>query len=276
MYGYGFLNSFKSVGGTSVSYIVDDYSPAASYSLRKVSSTATNCIRVRRSSDNTEQDIGFVGNDLDTASLASFIGANSGYVTTLYDQSGNGKHQRQTTAGSQPIIVNAGSLVTILTKPTIQQTSSRFLYSSATVGEQLSINTSQRMDSFILMQHSANPLVIYAERSGSAQANIIAQSGSNSSSFTGSVTIDAHYKNGNAVTISTRSDAYTQISTDTPLLLSQINYVTTSQSFPSLTIGAYSGFELQGFLSECHIFTTDQSINRTAIESNINTYYGIY
>jgi len=40
------------------------------YSLRKLRSAYTgSAIRVRRSSDSTEQDIGFVNNELDTVSL---------------------------------------------------------------------------------------------------------------------------------------------------------------------------------------------------------------
>lgn len=82
--------------------------PRAVHSLRKLISTATTAIRVRRSSDNAEQDIGFTGDALDTAALASFVGANSAYVTTFYDQTGNGYPKTQTTAANQPRIVNAG------------------------------------------------------------------------------------------------------------------------------------------------------------------------
>lgn len=64
------------------------------YSLRKLrNGYAGSCIRVRRSSDNTEQDIGFVANFLDIASLTSFVGGDIGYVVKWYDQSGNGFDQ---------------------------------------------------------------------------------------------------------------------------------------------------------------------------------------
>lgn len=45
---------------------------AAAYGLRKLKSTADKAIRVRRSSDNTEVDIGYAGKDLDTAALTGF------------------------------------------------------------------------------------------------------------------------------------------------------------------------------------------------------------
>lgn len=55
-----------------------DLFPNASvgYSLRKLRTGATNSIRVRRNVDNTEQDIGFIGNNLDTNSMLNFVGAN--------------------------------------------------------------------------------------------------------------------------------------------------------------------------------------------------------
>lgn len=74
-------------------------------------------IRVRRSNDNAELDIYPVatldanGNRLlDTTALLAFTGANNGFVTTWYDQSGNARHATQTLTGSQPSIVNAGSV----------------------------------------------------------------------------------------------------------------------------------------------------------------------
>lgn len=72
-------------------------------------STNTNAFRVRRSSDNAEQDIGFVGHLVDTASLSTFIGANSGFVVTVYDQVGS-SDATQSTAGNQYRVVNAGTL----------------------------------------------------------------------------------------------------------------------------------------------------------------------
>lgn len=77
------------------------------------------CVRVRRSSDNAEQDFGFVstpnasGNRMvDTAAMLTFCGASNGLVTTWYDQSGRGQNATQGTAPLQPRIVNAGVLET--------------------------------------------------------------------------------------------------------------------------------------------------------------------
>jgi hypothetical protein len=100
--------------------LLDNFTEAgAAYSLRKVRSAYTGfAIRVRRSSDNGEQNIGFDGSgNLDTTSLLSFVGSGSGFVTTWYDQSGNSKDAQQSTASRQPNIVINGTLRTQGTRP---------------------------------------------------------------------------------------------------------------------------------------------------------------
>ena len=95
--------------------LLDSYSgAAAAYSLRKLKSSYTgSAIRVRRSSDNTELNIGFDSDgNLDTYALSVFVGTGHGYVTTWYDQSGNGKNAIQTTAIRQPWIIESGVLLT--------------------------------------------------------------------------------------------------------------------------------------------------------------------
>ena len=98
--------------------LLETYTGAeAGYSLRQISNTATNSLRVRRSSDNAETDIGFAGDgNLDNAALLAFVGtggADNGYVTTWYDQSGNSRHATQTSATAQPQIVSAGNIITV-------------------------------------------------------------------------------------------------------------------------------------------------------------------
>jgi hypothetical protein len=61
-----------------------------------------------------------------------------------------------------------------------------------------------------------------------------------------------------------------------PLLYTQINYKNSTQAINNLELSGYPGFEMSGFESEWIIYTDDQSGNRTAIETNINTYYGLY
>jgi len=61
----------------------------SAYSLRRVYGYNSNLIRVRRSSDNSEQNIGFAGNDLDTSGLLSFILAEGNkYISDYADLTG--------------------------------------------------------------------------------------------------------------------------------------------------------------------------------------------
>ena len=69
-------------------------------------------IRVRRSSDNTEQDIGFIATALDTVSMVAFCGVGDGFIVKAYDQSGGGNDFGQTTQAAQPKIVSSGAALT--------------------------------------------------------------------------------------------------------------------------------------------------------------------
>jgi hypothetical protein len=106
----------------AASLLLDLYPNAgAAYSLRKLRAAYSgSAIRVRRSSDNTEQDIGFdVNGNLDTTALTTFVGAGNGFVTTWYDQSGNTRNATQTTQSSQLFIMQSGVLNTLNSKPII-------------------------------------------------------------------------------------------------------------------------------------------------------------
>lgn len=85
-------------------------SSAVAYSLRRLSCAyAGFAIQVRRSSDNATSNIGFTAlGDLDTIALKTFVGANSGFVSIWYDQSGNGINVSPPSISRQPRIMNVG------------------------------------------------------------------------------------------------------------------------------------------------------------------------
>jgi len=116
---YNLYPIYQSVGGP----LDTATSALPCYGLRKLRSAYGGyAIRVRRSSDNTTQDIGFDTNgNLDVASLKTFVGAGSGYVTIWYDQSTNGtqRNATQATNANQPRIVNAGVLDTQNGRPSL-------------------------------------------------------------------------------------------------------------------------------------------------------------
>jgi len=101
-------------------FLLDRFPNAAvAFSLRKLNSFYNGAaIRVRRSSDNATLDIGFnVVGELDIPTLTTFIGSNSGFVTTWYDQSGNSRNATQINTAQQPRIINSGILDTRNNKP---------------------------------------------------------------------------------------------------------------------------------------------------------------
>lgn len=132
--------------------------PKAVYSLKKLISTATKSVRVRRSSDNAELDIGFSRNELDVAALLAFAGSSSCYVTTFYDQTSGAKNAVQATAANQPRIVNAGvydrKLVFDGTNDSLKITS--LANGTPQLGVYIKVKQSATSTSKILVEASAN------------------------------------------------------------------------------------------------------------------------
>ena len=113
--------SYRDLAGDTFTGLLDVYTDAAAaYSLRKLRSDYSgSVVRVRRESDNQEQDIPFANNEIDTTVLESFASSTNAFVTTWYDQSGNGNDVLQTNASNQPKIVENGNTLTEGTKPCI-------------------------------------------------------------------------------------------------------------------------------------------------------------
>jgi len=120
-FGFGFgLQYSRLSGGGGFEGILNQF-PGASLglSLDKLDKNYTGfCIKVRRSSDNNELDIGFVNNELDTASLLDFVGSGNAFVTIIYDQVGS-NNMTQTTANLQGQIVSNGEVILKGGKPCI-------------------------------------------------------------------------------------------------------------------------------------------------------------
>ena len=116
-------------------YMPDLFSRAVcAFSLRQIVPDYTgNCVKVRRSSDNAEADIGFTDTGvIDQTALLAHTGTGGsdvGYVVTWYDQGPHSMDATNTTAAQQPTIVSAGAVVVSNSKPSI-------LFGGATVLKQ--------------------------------------------------------------------------------------------------------------------------------------------
>ena len=259
------------------SLLLDTYSGAsAAYSVaRRLSSTYTgSLIRVRRSSDNAEQDFGFVSNVLDTASLLTFCGAGNGFVTTWYDQSGNANNATQTTAVSQPQIVSSGAMITTNGKNSMSFDGSNDHFNlTSTINVAASNYNSfvgkkdnQFRFLFGLGQASGGGGYVCAHWEDSqyyliAKSNQYLYGGIDSSSTQRLLTglnnagTMSMFKNGSPITMST---------------------IALSSTLNITTIGRYNSSYAFCNLQEIVFYNSDQSTNRTGIETNINSFYTIY
>lgn len=277
-FGYGAIGATtKRSGGAAFSYLLDTYSGSSgSYSLRKLSSTYSgNCIRVRRSSDNTEQNIGFVANVLDTASLLTFCGAGNGFVTTWYDQSGNAYNLTQTTAASQPQIVSSGVVLLSNTKPIIQTDGNSFLYNA-------NIPINETTNSIFLGLKITSSKFTCAMMSGGGDINqhFPMRTGTGADRLYDSVTniTAAALPTGlNLINLHENSSGIT-VYENNNLLTS--NY--THNTFNSTGLYLFRRESGNGLLTDYGINEViiygggSKLSDNSAISTNINTYYGIY
>lgn len=274
--------SYADLAGGGFTGLLDTYSgAAAAYSLRQLSSTYSgDAIVVRRASDNTTQSIGFVDNELDTATLESFCSGTDGFVTTWYDQSGNGVDAAQTTSSAQPKIVSSGSTILEGAKPTLS-----FDNSDDTLDTSFVIGSTTNLSAFTIVniKDLSSLKYIWDARDGSTDGPAIF-----ADPFVGNPAIRARF---NATTLTKYplvSNTQYLLSTltnstefifstngDTPLngASSAINTTT------SLRIGSASYISsgiMNGNFSELIIYKSDQTSNRSGIETNINDFYSIY
>ncbi len=259
--------------------LLDTYTGAtAAYSLRKLRTAYSgNAITVRRSSDNTSQNIGFDANgNLDTASLLSFVGAGNGFVSVWYDQSGNGNNAAQTTAGYQPQIVSAGAVLLINSKPSIKldgvddefvlnssinsnaSTYQSFVGKRASSGDRLYALSNNAGNGYIFGLWNTNNYVLQG-KTNFYQISSSTDTTTSQLLLTGKVSsgIMSMFKNGNIIP-STQSAA-----TISPFINSIGKYL--SSLYPT-----------KCSLQEIVFYNNDQTSNQTGIESNINSFYTIY
>jgi hypothetical protein len=281
---------------SAVPLLLDLYpSTAGQYFMHKVSNTYTGaCIRVRRSSDNAEQDIGFVGLDLDTASLTSFVGVGDGLVTTWYSQSGF-FDLTQTSSASQPAIVLGGVLQTLNGKPCLKFDGSNDFLTGGT-----SANNVVDIDFFFtgISELVSNNRTFWAKSLASGVENRIAHIRD-----TSSYGLVQPQSPGAAVILSTGTDATAKMYSvscfwnrvlGNPLeYRGWANNVNTSSNLTNLygvqansrrfLVGAYNNATDTGQILlnngkiQClGVWTNNQNGNYSTINTIINAYYGIY
>ena len=249
---------------------------AAAYSLRLLDNTyAGSAIRVRRSSDSTEQDIGFSSGELDTATLLTFAGAGDAFVSTWYDQSGNANNATQSVQVDQPQIVLGGAVIVENGNPTLQigdgymdADSSISFTSDYFISSVFNTNTTQ---AFNMLLGSYNDTQSFL----SLRTDEIKTRNSTGLIKTfGGVATGLSYNKQHLLTLSRASNSL-QPSVDGNVKTAQ----TTSGTYNYDELFSYSsgnaGFRFGGNCQEIIMYGIDQLSNRTGIETNIDTFYSI-
>lgn len=262
--------------------LLDSYPNAAvAYSLRKLRLLYTGAaIRVRRSSDNTEQDIGFSGSyQLDISSLISFCGSGSGFVTTWYDQSGNGRNAIQTTAANQPQIVSSGSVLNQNSKPSVyfQDSTDRLVCVSS---------GSTTNNTMVTVSKFNTPLTGYRVimSIGATSSSCYALLGWGNSPYQrGIYSVNTQSLNGNYTSNQEIWGSTTQTSSAKLWVNGANQTITNSTQTYTANLNEINlgndefGSALRGNLQEAIYWNTTQSdTNLIAINTNQNSYYNVY
>jgi hypothetical protein len=248
----------------------------AYYSLRQFTEAETlNAIRVRRSSDDTEQDIGFDANgDLDSTALLDFVGTggtDNGYVSKWYDQSGNGNDAINADASEQPLVVSGGTLVEENSKAAIE-----FDGVDDKLGFASNLNIGGSPSIIGVLNTAAGDIVwrgggsdywyflasqYFRYRNGDFDANW--QNLEGLPVITGAQKLIGTYKNSTSV----------ELAVDGTSISTKSSGTGTDGLFNN--IGSDAAY-MDGVYQELIIFDTDQSGIRTSIETNINDHFSIF
>ena len=239
-------------------------------SLDKLNKNYTgSAIKVRRSSDNAELDIGFVDGVLDTASLLDFVGSGNGFVSIIYDQVGS-NNMVKNLASLQGQIVSNGSVIFKGGKPCI-------LRSSNDDGGYLSTYSPNDgvavKGMFYVGDNQGKTSCIFGSNSGGSDYGFVAASGSTSSLIDFRPTITLTKLNGGTTTIANRGEVFTATNNQF-LLYREIEF-----NFDDNVLGlGYRKTKTSNFgmftFQELVIFENTE--DAVAKENNINSRYNIY
>ncbi len=278
---------YKLIGKKNCQILDSDSLPTSIYSFRQLNSCrySGNCVTVRRQSDSATSTFAFINGFVDTAGIKSFIGSSDAYVKYFYDQTGHGDTMTQTIIASQPKIATAGALlykgghlciqfdgindylVKINGSRFEDENCSFFAVSNRTggtdfapiVAEGLYFNPSPGQAMFL-----RNTTISRASAATYGTSYIQADVGSTTTNL--SLATGIFYYPSFLVSDGTSTATGSSVG------------VITNSANPSVSMGAYlraSTNFYAGQLCEAILYNTDRRTERTTIEANIKSYYGL-
>ncbi len=245
-------------------------------STRKLRETYSGAaIRVRRSSDNSELDIGFLNDELNINDLLSFVGAGDGHVTTIYDQQ-NGFNATQTTAVYQPLIVISSNLNQVNNKPSIKFDGiDDFMVLNGTSGQfnigNLAVESVYKFNSL-----TPNQMGITLSEFTARQLYFQFLSGGNYSNFYSNIS--------SPTTASTNQTLFGFYMSNSGGGFYENGNLTSAKSqnlntnVGNIEIGRWSGGGLHSNIDfqEFVLFDNQKDLERIFIQNNINNYYNVF
>ena len=264
------------IQSSAPSLLLDQYGDgiAAAYSVRKLRADYSgSAFRVRRDSDDTEQDIGFdADGNLDESALTTFVGANFGYIVKWYDQTTNGNNASQSVTTRQMMVVSAGTIIKLGTKVAPNSYRSRTYYSMDTA-----VAVTPPQTTILLLNptitggnyHAIGEDLAGTYRFGGHDDRLFLNGGSIIS------TVDGAIAQPHMIAVGLTNGASSYIRANGSEL------ATGNTSGNSYSINAVFGpvnstSNMRGNMQELIIYTADKSSDIADIESNINTYFSVY
>jgi hypothetical protein len=289
---------------------------AFAYSLRKLDKDyAGNCITVRRSSNNDTTSIGFFNNYLDTVALKTFCGTGGSdtcFVRVWLDQSGNGRNAVQTTSLNQPEIMINGAIVYGDGSPSLNFTASPL---TALRADSFGLAATSAISGFYTYSSTAaaaaNTNTAFPWNLGNAGVSSrVLTHGSSTGALAGETMfydVREAINGGSRLGSSTYARSANQNVVESTIFIS--SGTTFQQNNSAVTLGLTTGggsttkdytglgpygnlsspFIIGGIISnsslalsadqkitEMIFYGTDETTNRTAINTNINNFYQIY
>lgn len=263
----------------------------AGYSLRKLEENEAVVARIRNGLDNTEADY----SDVDILAGLTPIGANSGFVTKLYDQANVFGDVAQATQGSQPIIKNAGTPVMLNGFPAMDNTADAGFKTAGSV----TLNGYSELWMFVVVNKPAGGIIdwIIAETTtnynGNPGAFIFIFGDSNTLILNQKIVGPGVYYDAafsvpetGQILITANIKASTAYPNGVRIWINGVQKTSLIDETGTSTIpfanGSFNIFSRDGsvapylnLIQEFVVFSGDQSGVRANIEQNIMDYYGI-
>ena len=256
----------------------------AAYSLRQLKTYAPSdfeqkVIRVKRSIG-TPAEKDFTSTEITDGTLLAFTGttgADNGFITRLYDQSGSGNHLIQNAAGNQGAIVSAGVLIQLedtqgASKPAISMLANSYydfteLITPRTTFSLLKTEIGSNLN-YLIWNGTTNDAGLFL-RGNFVNNKVGVYDGTLKEAFSANSGRQLTYYNYTGTTPSGNYEISQNDNPNTSLNAGKVvDGDELGRSFVALSINS--------IFQELVFYPTDNSANKTGIKTNLESYYSIF